>query len=197
VNLVGRKNVTPLTLAAEMGHVNVCELLLRHGADVNGCGVKLLTPLGLDNADIGVYNTSAFAYRTNTSTGSSNFNRIQTYSGNFVLSTLIQPSDMDTVCDALLASMGALDPDNAAFADAHAPPHISPFDVSPRLRQAVPSSLSPGAGADDVYKDGSSPLLLAASNGHMLCCQMLLKYGADVNRMNKVPCFLYAISLLS
>jgi ankyrin repeat protein len=174
VNLAGRNNVTPLTLAAEMGHVTVCELLLRYGADVNGCGLKLLPPLALISG--------MACYDSN--------NLIPTYSGNCVLSTLIQPTDMDGTYDLFQGSTNNIT-DAIVYRDVSTP--ASPFDASLGMTMRPPSISVASPAGGKAYRDGSSPLLLAASNGHLQCCQVLLKYGADVNRMNKVLHLWYSI----
>lgn len=192
VNLVGRNNVTPLTLAAEMGHACVCELLLRYGADVNGCGLKLLVSLG-NNMDLSHSNSSvlitptydANSTSTTSSTNSSNF--ISTYTGSFVLSTLIRPTDMDVPFDSygsnLTETSAYFDPTAPAMHFGMVPPlSIDATSTTTSTSTTIPTTTT----TSDIYKDGSPPLLLAASNGKLQCCQLLLKYGADVNRMNKV-----------
>ena len=55
-----------------------------------------------------------------------------------------------------------------------------------RLIRFVRKSLSLFVNPDNTSQDGNTPLLLAATFGHLEVVKVLVKHGAKVNRVNEV-----------
>ncbi|XP_072048731.1 uncharacterized protein [Amphiura filiformis] len=162
----------PLHLAAMYGHQEVCDVLLKAGADVHGKNNGGKTPLHLASLD-GHQEVCDVLLKAGADVHSKNNDEDTPLHGAAM-------RGHEEVCDVLLK----------ALADVHSknnygvtPLHIAAWNGHHEVCDVL---LKAGADVHSKDNDGETPLNLASLDGHQEVCDVLLKAGADVHSKNNV-----------
>jgi ankyrin repeat protein len=168
VNQQNRIGVTPLFVASQNGHEEVCALLLSHGASVNQATDNGATPLSIasENGHEGV---CALLLSHGASVN-------QATNDGFTPLTVASQNGRPGVC-ALLLSHGASV--NQATKDGATPVYAASLNGHEGVCELL---LSHGASVTQSTTDGFTSLYVASQNGHEGVCSLLLSHSASVNQ---------------
>jgi ankyrin repeat protein len=159
---------TTLMLACEIGNLNLCELLVAKGANVNAYGRSGRFPLMLASAE-GHLNICEFLISKGADP-----NRTDTQYGRTALMDASSYGRLN-VCE-FLESEGA----NVHAKDCYGKNALMRASMNGALNTCAFLE-SKGADVNAKSKDGKTALVFASEAGHLGVCQFLVSKGADVN----------------
>jgi ankyrin repeat protein len=173
LNMCSLFGVPALLHAVEKGHYDVCEVLLRHGADANYSDESGLTPIMIA-ADFGHRKIAILLLRHGADV------HLTDEDGWTALSYALNHDRPNKEVISHLLTHGAIIPQ--ANQEGETPLMLTSHRGEVEV---VALLLSHGAKIDEMDQDYQTALMLAAAEGHHEVVVLLLRHGASINRTNK------------